>query len=186
MTIKHQRKGTYMTNQVRMHACHLTSEHCTIVFELLQEKSSMRSNKIVKKERSIVLMITKNRFWSWNKKKMRWTLPLGKSQRNEKINLAIGKPRVFQPCDQELSGQPYNQEVSSFQTLRSRIIKKHQVSQPFSCHLFKTSPGKSYSFHTCHFTFFLSHVTNSARHRLAIFFVVRFALIGSLESPPSI
>jgi hypothetical protein len=138
------------------------------------------------KKRSIALMITKNRFWSWNKKKMRWTLPLGKSQRNEKINLAIGKPRVFQPCDQELSGQPYNQEVSSFQTLRSRIIKKHQVSQPFSCHLFKTSPGKSYSFHTCHFTFFLSHVTNSARHRLVIFFVVRFALIGSLESPPSI
>jgi hypothetical protein len=34
----------------------------TIVFELLQEKSSMRSSKIVEKERSIVLMITKNRF----------------------------------------------------------------------------------------------------------------------------
>jgi hypothetical protein len=139
-----------------MHACHLTSKHCTIVFELLQEKSSMRSSKIVEKERSIPLMITKNRFWSWNKKKMRWTLPLGKSQRNEKNNLAIVKPWVFNPYDQELSDQPYNQEASSFQTLRSRIIKKHEVFQPFSCHLFRTSPSKSYSFHTCHFTFFSS------------------------------
>jgi hypothetical protein len=86
-----------------MHACHLTSKHCTIIFELLQEKSSMRSSKIVEKERSIALMITKNRFWSWNKKKMRWTLPLEKSQRNEKINLAIGRPRVFKPSDRELS-----------------------------------------------------------------------------------
>jgi len=56
-----------------------------------------------KKKRRIALMITKNQFWSWNKKKMRWTLPLGKSQINEKINLAIGKPRVFKPDDQELS-----------------------------------------------------------------------------------
>jgi hypothetical protein len=58
--MKHQRKGTYIPNQVRMHACHLTSKHCTIVFELLQEKSSIRSSNIVEKERSIALMITKN------------------------------------------------------------------------------------------------------------------------------
>jgi hypothetical protein len=70
---------------------------------LLQEKSSMRSSKIVERERSIALMITKNRFWSWNKKKMRWTLPLGKSQRNGKINLAIRKHQVFKPCDRKLS-----------------------------------------------------------------------------------
>jgi hypothetical protein len=157
--MEHQRRGTYIPNQVRMHACQLTSKHCTIVFELLQEKSSMRSNKIVEKERSIALMITKNRFWSWNKKKMRWTLPLGKSQRNEKINLAIRKPQVVNPRDQELSGQPCNQEASSFQTLRSRIIKKHQVFQPFSYHLFRTSPGKSnfFTLITSHF----SHLSRS-------------------------
>jgi hypothetical protein len=62
MMMEHQRRGTYIPNQVRMHACHLTSKHCTIVFELLQEKSSMRSSKIVEKERSIALMITKNQF----------------------------------------------------------------------------------------------------------------------------
>jgi len=101
--MEHQRRGTYIPNQVRMHACHLTSKHCTIVFELLQEKSSMRSSKIVEKERSITLMITNNQFWSRNKKKMRWTLPLEKSQRNEKIKHAIRKHRVFKPCDQELS-----------------------------------------------------------------------------------
>jgi len=122
MTIKHQRKGTYITNQVRMHACYLTSEHCIIVFELLQEKSSMRSNKIVKKERSIALMITKNRFWSWNKKKMRWTLPLRKSQRNEKINLAIRKPRVFKPYDRELSRSTKFSSPSHVISLRLRQV----------------------------------------------------------------
>jgi hypothetical protein len=45
------------------------------------------------------------------RKKMRWTLLLGKSQRNEKINLvimrsfqvnpAIRKHQVFQPCPRE-------------------------------------------------------------------------------------
>jgi hypothetical protein len=65
---------------------------------------------------------------------------------NEKINLAIRKHRVFKPYDEELSGQPCNQEALSFQTLRSGIIKKHQVFRPFFCHLFRTSPGKSYFF----------------------------------------
>jgi hypothetical protein len=153
--MKHQRKGTYIPNQVRMHACHLTSKHCTIVFELLQEKSSIRSSNIVEKERSIALMITKNWFWSWNKKKMRWTLLLGKSQIKEKINLAIGKHRVFKPYDEELSGQPCNQEALSFQTLRSGIIKKHQVFRPFSCHPFRTSPGKSHFSHLSHHIFHL-------------------------------
>ena len=32
MTMEHQRGGTYISNQVRMHACHLTSNHCTHIF----------------------------------------------------------------------------------------------------------------------------------------------------------
>ena len=101
---------------------------------------------MVERERSIVVMIIKNRFWSWNKKKMGWTLPLGKSQRNEKINLAIGKPRVFNPC---------SQETLSFQTLWPGIIRKHQVFQPFFCHPLRTSPGKSYLSHLSYHIFHL-------------------------------
>ena len=55
---------------------------CTY-FWIVTGKSLMRSSKMVEKERSIVVMIIKNRFWSWNKRTMGWTLPLGKSQRNE-------------------------------------------------------------------------------------------------------
>ena len=75
---------------------------------------------------------------------MGWTLPLGKSQRNEKINLAIGKPRVFNPC---------SQETPSFQNLWSGISRKHQVFQPFFCHPLKTSPGKSYFSHLSYHIF---------------------------------
>jgi hypothetical protein len=103
---------------------------------LLQEKSSMRSSKIVEKERSIALMIIKNQFWSWNKKKMRWTLPLGKSQRNDKINLAIEKTRVFKPCDRELS----------------RSTKFSSPSPVIPSRLRQVSP----IFFTWHFTFFPS------------------------------
>ena len=132
--------GTYISNQVRMHAYHLTLKKkkiCTY-FWIVTGKSLMRSSKMVERERSIVVMIIKNRFWSWNKRTMGWTLPLGKSQRNKKINLAIGKPRVFNPC---------SQETPSFQTLWSGIIRKHQVFQPVFCHPLKTSPGKSYFSH---------------------------------------
>ena len=104
-------------------------------FWIVTGKSLMRSSKMVEKERSIVVMIIKNRFWSWNKRTMGWTLPLGKSQRNEKINLAIRKPRVFNSC---------SQETPSFQTPWSGIIKKHQVFRPFFCHPLRASPGKSY------------------------------------------
>jgi len=38
--------GTYISNQVRMHACHLTSKHCAY-FWVVTEKSSMKSSKIV-------------------------------------------------------------------------------------------------------------------------------------------
>jgi len=37
MIMEHQRGGPYISNQVRMHACHLTSKHCTYIFDLLQE-----------------------------------------------------------------------------------------------------------------------------------------------------
>ena len=38
MTMEHQRGGeTYISNQVRMYACHLTFKHCTYAFDLLQE-----------------------------------------------------------------------------------------------------------------------------------------------------
>jgi hypothetical protein len=93
MTMKHQRGGTYISHQVRIHACHLTLKHCTYLW-FVTERSSMKSSKIGEKEGSIALMITKNRFWSWNEKRMRWTLPVGESQRNEEINPII--KRSFQ------------------------------------------------------------------------------------------
>jgi hypothetical protein len=37
MTMEHQKRGTYISNQVRMHACHLTSKHCTHIFYSFQE-----------------------------------------------------------------------------------------------------------------------------------------------------
>jgi len=50
----------------------------------------MKSNKIVDKKRIIKFDDNKEiTVWPWNGKKMRWTILLGKSQRNEKINLVI-------------------------------------------------------------------------------------------------
>ena len=83
-------------------------------FLVMTEKSSTKSSEIVDNERNIALMITKNRFWSWNKKKIKWTLPLGKSQRNEKINLVIR--RSFQV-------NPAIEKHQVFKTPRSGIIK---------------------------------------------------------------
>ena len=88
MTMDHQRGGTYISHQVRMHACHLTSKHCTYLW-FVTERFSMKSSKIVDKERIIELRMTKNRFRYWNEKRMRWTLPVGESQRNEEINPII-------------------------------------------------------------------------------------------------
>jgi hypothetical protein len=45
-----KRGGTYILNQVRMHACHLTSKHCTY-FLIVPGKSSMKSSK--KKKESL-------------------------------------------------------------------------------------------------------------------------------------
>jgi len=52
--------GPMFQNHVRIHAWHLTINHCMNFFELLQEKSSIKSNKIMDEERIIELMITKN------------------------------------------------------------------------------------------------------------------------------
>jgi hypothetical protein len=57
--MEHRRGGTYISNQVRMHACHLTSKHCTYLW-FVTERSSMKSSKIVDKERIIELIITEN------------------------------------------------------------------------------------------------------------------------------
>jgi hypothetical protein len=89
--------GTYISNQVRMHACHLTSKHCTY-FWVVTGRSSMKSSKIVDKERIIELMITKNRFRSWNEKRMRWTLLVGESQRNKEINPVIKRSLQVNPA----------------------------------------------------------------------------------------
>ena len=117
MTMEHQRGGTYISNQVRMHACHLTSKHCTYLW-FVTERSLMKSSKIVHKERIIELMIIKNRFRSWNEKRMRWTLPVGESQRNEEINPIIKR---------------------SLQV--NLAIRKRQVCQPYPI---KTFPAKSF------------------------------------------
>jgi hypothetical protein len=50
MTMKHQRGGTYISNQVRMHACHLTLKHCTHIFYSSQE-NPQRSPARLKKKR---------------------------------------------------------------------------------------------------------------------------------------
>ena len=124
MTMDHQRGGgTYISNQVRMHACHLTSKHCTYLW-FVTKRSSTKSSKVVEKERIIELMMTNNRFRSWNEKRMRWTLPVGESQRNEEIN----------PVIKESSSQP--------------AIRKRRLSalscQDFACQVFL--PGKSHFF----------------------------------------
>jgi hypothetical protein len=53
MTMEHQRGGTYISNQVRMHACHLTSKHCTHIFicyrKILKKKAKENKKKEKKK-----------------------------------------------------------------------------------------------------------------------------------------
>jgi hypothetical protein len=57
--MKHQRGGTYISNQVRMDACHLISKHCTHILYSLQE-NPQRSPARLKKKRIIELIITEN------------------------------------------------------------------------------------------------------------------------------
>jgi hypothetical protein len=84
----------------------------------------------VDKERIIELMITKNRFRSWNEKRMRWTLLVGESQRNEEINPVIKRSLQVNPA-----------------------IRKRRLSalscQDFACQVFL--PGKS------HFSIWVGH-----------------------------
>jgi hypothetical protein len=58
MTMEHQRGGTYISNQVRMHACHLTSKHCTHIF--ICYRKILKKKEREKKKRIIELMITEN------------------------------------------------------------------------------------------------------------------------------
>jgi len=123
MMMDHQRGGTYISNQVRMHTCHLTSKHC-IYFGIVTGKSSMKSSKIVDRKNHWV-DVTKNWFRSWNEKRMRWTLLGGESQRKEEINPIIKRSFQVNPA-----------------------IRKRRLSalscQDFTCQVFL--PGKSHSF----------------------------------------
>jgi hypothetical protein len=64
------------------------------------------------------------------------------------IELMIAKNHIFDPEREE--DQPYISKILQV----NPAIKKHQVFQPFSCHPFKTSPGKSHFF--SHLSLFIS------------------------------
>jgi hypothetical protein len=92
MTMEHQRGGTYISNQVRMHACHLTSKHCTHIFiryrkilkKKKEKKSPARLKEKEKKKRIIELIIKENHCCDLGtERKMRRTLPLGNFQKEE-------------------------------------------------------------------------------------------------------
>jgi hypothetical protein len=53
MTMEHQRGGTYISNQTKDACMSYNLKTLHILFELLQEKSSMESNKIVDKKESL-------------------------------------------------------------------------------------------------------------------------------------
>ena len=116
-------RGTYISNKVRMHACHLTSNICTYLW-FVMGRSSMKSSKIVDRKNHWVDN-NKESVRSWNEKRMRWTLSVGKSQRKEEINPVIKR---------------------SLQV--NLIIRKRRLSalscQDFTCQVFL--PGKSSSF----------------------------------------
>jgi hypothetical protein len=90
--MEHQRGGTYISNQVRMHACHLTSKHCTHIFiryrkilkKKKEKKSPARLKEKKKKKRIIELIIKENHCCDLGtERKMRRTLPLGNFQKEE-------------------------------------------------------------------------------------------------------
>ena len=96
MTMEHQRReGTYISKQVRMHACHLTSKHCTHIF--------IRYRKILnRKGRIIELIIKENHCCELGTgRKMRRTLPLGnfskkKRERKKQVQtLPTGRTRIL-------------------------------------------------------------------------------------------
>ena len=91
----------------------------------------------------------------------------------DEINLTVRK------ISKKWKDQPCNQEASSFQTLRSRIIKKHQVFWPFFYHPFRTSPGKSHFSHLSHHIFHLgrSPITMRPFHIFSILHMGRSPII---------
>jgi len=87
MTMEHQRGGAYISNQVRKHACHLTSKHYTHIFiryrKILKKKKS--STRLKEKKRIIELIIKENHCCDLGtERKMRRTLPLGNFQKKKK------------------------------------------------------------------------------------------------------
>jgi len=53
MMMEHRIGGTYVSNQVRMHACHLTLKHCTYIFDLLQENPQWNPTRLWTKKESL-------------------------------------------------------------------------------------------------------------------------------------
>jgi hypothetical protein len=93
MTMKHRRGGTYISNHIRMHACHLTSKHCTYIFicyrKILKKNNNKTKEKKRKREREreriIELIIKENHCCDLGtERKMRRTLPLGNFQKRKK------------------------------------------------------------------------------------------------------
>jgi hypothetical protein len=72
MMMEHQRGGD-LYFKLGKDACMSSNLKALQYLWFVTGSSSMKSNKIVDKERIIKLMITKNRFRSWNEKRMRWT-----------------------------------------------------------------------------------------------------------------
>jgi len=69
--MEHWRGGTYMSNQVRMHACHLTSKHCIYfwsvagkILNVVQQDWGQRKIVDLKNNKE-------SWFWPWNGRKMR-------------------------------------------------------------------------------------------------------------------
>jgi len=89
MTMEHQRGGTYISNQVRMHACHLTSKHCTHIFicyrKILKKKAKENKRKQKKREKKIIELIIKENHCCdlGTERKMRRTLPLENFQKKK-------------------------------------------------------------------------------------------------------
>jgi hypothetical protein len=70
MTMDHQRGGDLYFKSGK-DACMPSNLKALYILVIVTGRSSMKSSKIVDKERIIELMITKNRFRSWNEKRMR-------------------------------------------------------------------------------------------------------------------
>ena len=64
MMMEHQRGGTYISNQVRMHACHLTLKHCTHIFiryrkilnEVQQDYGKRKKDCVDDNQESVLIM----------------------------------------------------------------------------------------------------------------------------------